>query len=52
MHACVKENVKIGNDSIIGMGACVFNDIKENMIALGNPARPMKTNIEHKVFKK
>lgn len=50
--ACqIKEGKTIGYDSIIGMGSVVHNDIPDEMIALGNPARPMRKNIEKKVFK-
>jgi acetyltransferase-like isoleucine patch superfamily enzyme len=33
------------------MGSVVYNDIPDQMIALGNPARPMRRNDEKKVFK-
>ena len=47
----VKENTIIGADSIIGMGSVVLRDIPDNVIALGNPARPMKDNENGRVFK-
>lgn len=47
----VKEYTKIGNQSIISMGSVVVRDIPDQVIAVGNPARPMKNNDEHKVFK-
>lgn len=52
MGAQIKEGVRIGSNTIIGMGSVVYNDIPDNMIALGNPARPMKKNLSKKVFKK
>ncbi len=50
MSSAVKELVKIGDYSIIGMGSMVFKDIPDEMIAMGNPARPMKKNEERRVF--
>ena len=29
----------------------VFNDLPDNVVALGNPARPMRPNLEQRVFK-
>jgi len=52
MGALIKEGVTIGRDVIIGMGAVVYNDIPDGMIALGNPARPMRPNTDKLVFKK
>jgi len=51
MGAMVKENTIIGNKVIIGMGSVVYNNIPDGVIALGNPARPMRANTNHKVFK-
>jgi sugar O-acyltransferase (sialic acid O-acetyltransferase NeuD family) len=48
----IKEKVLIGRDVILGMGAVVYNDIADEMIALGNPARPMQKNVDKRVFKK
>lgn len=47
----IKEKINIGSNSIIGMGAVVQRDIPDNVIALGNPARPMKYKDDNKVFK-
>lgn len=51
ISSCYKEGVTIGNNSIIGMGAVVYKDIPDEMIAMGNPARPMRKNEERRVFK-
>lgn len=51
LSVCVKEKTTIGSDTIIGMGSVVSRDIPNNVIALGNPARPMKNNDEKRVFK-
>jgi len=45
-----KENLSIGSEAIIGMGAIVFKDIPDKMIAMGNPARPIRRNENKKVF--
>lgn len=50
MSVPVKEAIKIGRDSIIGMGSVVLRDIQDGVIALGNPARPMKENVNKRVF--
>lgn len=52
MGAQIKEGVTIGRDVIIGMGSVVHNDIPDGMIALGNPARPMRANVDKLVFKR
>ena len=46
----VKEGVSIGTYSIIGLGSIVHRDIPDGIVALGNPARPMKKNDEKRVF--
>jgi acetyltransferase-like isoleucine patch superfamily enzyme len=33
------------------MYSAVYKDIPDEMIAMGNPARPMKRNEERRVFK-
>ncbi|MYN46067.1 sugar acetyltransferase [Pseudoduganella sp. FT93W] len=52
MGALIKEKLTIGSEVIIGMGSVVHNDIPDAMIALGNPARPMRPNVDKIVFKK
>jgi sugar O-acyltransferase (sialic acid O-acetyltransferase NeuD family) len=51
MGVQIKEGLTIGKDVIVGMGSVVYNDIPEGVIALGNPARPMRANIDKRVFK-
>ena len=51
LSVAIKEGITIGNYSIIGMYSSVHKDIPEEIIAIGNPARPMKRNEEHHVFK-
>lgn len=47
----IKEKVSIGNYSIISMASAVYRDIGNEIIAVGNPARPMKRNEDKKVFR-
>lgn len=52
LNVPVKDRVKIGNDSVISMGAVVMKDIPDNVTAFGNPARVMaKRTEEDRVFK-
>jgi len=51
MGAQIKEQTKIGSNSIIGMGSVVYKDIPDDVVALGNPCRPMRPNTEKRVFK-
>lgn len=46
----VREGISIGDYSIIGMASAVHKDIPDEVIAMGNPARPMKKNEAHHVF--
>lgn len=50
MGALIREGIKIGDNVIIGMGSVVHNDIPDGVIAMGNPARPLKRNVDKKVF--
>jgi sugar O-acyltransferase (sialic acid O-acetyltransferase NeuD family) len=52
MGVQIKENTTIGKDVIVGMGSVVHNNIPDEMIALGNPARPMRRNVDKKIFNK
>jgi sugar O-acyltransferase (sialic acid O-acetyltransferase NeuD family) len=51
MGCLIKEGLEIGDEVIVGMGSVVHHNIPSGMIALGNPARPMRQNIDKKVFK-
>jgi sugar O-acyltransferase (sialic acid O-acetyltransferase NeuD family) len=51
MGCLIKEGLEIGEEVIIGMGSAVHHNIPKGMIALGNPARPMRENLDKKVFK-
>lgn len=41
-NATVKQQVCIGSNSVIGMGSIVIKDIKDNIMAYGNPCRKVK----------
>ena len=42
-HVIVNKGVKIGENSIIGAGAVVTKSIQNNIIAVGNPCKMIKT---------
>jgi sugar O-acyltransferase (sialic acid O-acetyltransferase NeuD family) len=46
----IREGISIGAGTIIGLGSAVLRDIPADVVALGNPARPMKNNERGKVF--
>lgn len=41
-NACVMPGVHIGNNVVIGGGSVVVNDIPDNVIAVGNPCKPIR----------
>ena len=41
-HVFVNKGTRIGDGAVIGAGAVVVNDLSENMIAVGVPAKPTK----------
>ncbi|MNE88595.1 putative acetyltransferase EpsM [compost metagenome] len=41
-NAVVKQGVKIGSNVIVGAGAVVLNDIPDNSVVAGNPAKLLK----------
>ena len=46
----VVQGAMIGSNSVVGMGSVVVRDIPDNVIAMGNPARPMKRKDDSRVF--
>lgn len=42
--------VRVGNNCVVGAGSVVTKDIPNNCIAVGNPARIIKTDIKIKKF--
>jgi len=51
MHVAVKEKTSIGKDCIVGAGAMVLDNLPNDVIAFGSPAKPIRKNIEHRVFR-
>lgn len=41
-NVVVLPNVKIGNNCVIGAGSVVTKDIEDNVLAFGNPCKPIK----------
>ena len=50
INVIMKQGTFIGANSIVGLASVVHRDIKEGVIALGNPARAMKNNENQRVF--
>lgn len=48
--AIIKDHIKIGEDTIISMGAVVLRDVKDKCIMIGNPAKKIGENERKKVF--
>lgn len=42
-NSTIKQQVMIGSNTIIGMGSVVLENIKDNVIAYGNPCREVKS---------
>ena len=45
INSIIMPGVKIGNEVVIGSGSVVTKDIPNNCIAVGNPAKVIKTDI-------
>jgi UDP-3-O-[3-hydroxymyristoyl] glucosamine N-acyltransferase len=41
-QSCVREGLTIGKNSVVGLGACVINDVPDNDVVAGVPARSIK----------
>lgn len=42
MNATIRQYVQVGDYSLVGMSAVVLNDVEENSIVVGNPARLLR----------
>ena len=51
MGALILQGIKIGANSIVGLGSVVYKEIPDQVIALGNPARVARKNVDKQVFK-
>jgi sugar O-acyltransferase (sialic acid O-acetyltransferase NeuD family) len=50
LSACVKQGLSVGVDSIVGMGAVVCESVPDEVVVVGNPARPMKKRENCRLF--
>ena len=44
-NASIRQHIKIGNHVMIGMGAVVINNVEDNDIIAGNPAKSIKNKV-------
>lgn len=51
LNSSVKNRIRIGKNSIVGMGSVVYKDVPDEIVVLGNPARPIGRNTDGKAFK-
>lgn len=49
-NSALKNDINIGNQTIIGIGSCVVSNIGSEMVAVGNPAHIIKKNESQRVF--
>lgn len=50
LNVPIKEHITVGSNTIVGMGSIVLRDLPADVIAMGNPARPMLKNEQKRVF--
>lgn len=50
LNVCIRERTKIGSNVIVSAGSAVLKDVPDNVIVLGNPARPIMKKDENRVF--
>jgi len=46
----IRDGLKIGDNAVVSAGSVVLEDIKSNLIALGNPAKPIAKNLGKSPF--
>lgn len=51
MGAQIKEKRAIGDRTIIGMGSVLHDNVGDDLIAMGSPARPVRRNEDNVVFR-
>ena len=42
--ACIRNGIKLGKNSLVGLGAVVLKDVEENTTVVGVPAKPYNKN--------
>lgn len=47
-QATIREQLRVGDDALIGIGSVVVSDIPENVVVAGNPARIMRKRDENR----
>lgn len=50
--ATVSDRIYIGKNCIVGAGAVVIRDVPDNSVVVGNPAKFLRNNETHRVFRK
>lgn len=50
-NSAIRDSITVGAQSIVGMGSIVMRDVADCAIVMGNPARKIQENDDHKVFK-
>ena len=50
-NSAVRDGLNIGHDSVIGMGSVITKSVDVNSVCYGNPAKRIRDNTNHKVFK-
>ena len=51
MGAQVKEKISIGDRTILGMGSVLHDSLGDDLIAMGNPARAVRRNVDNVIFR-
>ncbi len=46
----IRNGIRIGDSAIVGMGAVVINDVSDNTVVVGNPAKIIGSNERRRVF--
>ena len=51
INVSMRDHVKIGSGVIVGMGTLITKDIPDDIVVVGQPARKLRDNTTHRVFK-
>lgn len=52
VHATINDRIKIGRHSVVGSGSLVLNDIPDNAIVYGQPAKIIRSREENEAYLK
>ncbi len=50
MSSLIREKITVGECTVVAMGSSVMKELPAEVIAMGNPARVIRKNTDHKVF--